>query len=292
MKFRSRITPSLVAAVASLFVLTSVLMAQTPATPPVPTPAPAPAAPELSPAEIKAKQEYNAKKFNESKESLFRLAKRLEKSDRPEDKATAQVVLKAIEEAMKQNVEGQFSKLIVGLSKGGKSIGDLGAISTDEKQLAKMLQEILNILNTDDESARIKAEIKRLEAIVAAAKAIKRDTETAQAITESNKGNTKKLEQTQKELAKRTDELAKQAGGEKKPGDKPADPKADAKAEPKAGEPAADDKKDTGAEKGEPKGGEPKEGEPKPGEGAGERKESGKEMPKDAGMPSCCGVRC
>src|SRR5471030_3065361 len=139
MKFRFRIMPSLVAATASLFVLTSFLTAQTPAKPAVPATTPAPAStPTLTPEEIKAQQERSAKKFNEFKESLFRLAKRLEKSERAEDKATAKVVLQAIEEAMKQNVEGQFSKLIVGLAKTGKSIGDFNNVSTDEKQLAKM----------------------------------------------------------------------------------------------------------------------------------------------------------
>ena len=81
-----RILPSITAATAGLFFLTSVLMAQAPVKPAVPVPTTTPSTPAVTDRELKDKQAANEKKFVEFKESLFRLAKRLEKSDRAEDK--------------------------------------------------------------------------------------------------------------------------------------------------------------------------------------------------------------
>ena len=292
MKFRwPKIMPSFVVATVGLFVLTSVMMAQPPVKPVVPATPPVERT-GLTPEQIKDKQAINAKKFVEFKESLFRLAKRLELSDRAEDKETAKVIQRAIEVALKENVDGQFQKLLIGLSKGNKTIGELGDISNDEKQLGKMLQEILNILNTDDETARIKAEIVKLEALLKEAKFIKQGTESAQARTQSGSGNIERLTKEQSDLAKRTKDLADKAAGIKSKESKPDDAKAGEKAEPKAGESGANEKKDTGEDKGSPKAGEPKDGgepmkgdpkdatPPKPGQDKAKEGEAG--APKEA----------
>ena len=292
MKFRwPKIMPSFVVATVGLFVLTSVMMAQPPVKPVVPATPPVERT-GLTPEQIKDKQAINAKKFVEFKESLFRLAKRLELSDRAEDKETAKVIQRAIEVALKENVDGQFQKLLIGLSKGNKTIGELGDISNDEKQLGKMLQEILNILNTDDEAARIKAEIVKLEALLKEAKFIKQGTESAQARTQSGSGNIERLTKEQSDLAKRTKDLADKAAGIKSKESKPDDAKAGEKAEPKAGESGANEKKDTGEDKGSPKAGEPKDGgepmkgdpkdatPPKPGQDKAKEGEAG--APKEA----------
>ncbi len=286
-----QIMPSFVVATVGLFVFTSVMMAQPPAKPVVPATPPVEKT-GLTPEQIKDKQAINAKKFVEFKESLFRLAKRLELSDRAEDKETAKVIQRAIEVALKENVDGQFQKLLIGLSKGNKTIGELGDISNDEKQLGKMLQEILTILNTDDETLRIRAEIVKLEALLKEAKFIKQGTESVQARTQSNSGNAERLAKEQRDLAKRTEDLAAKAAGTKPKETKPEDAKSGEKAEPKAGESGANEKKDTGEDKGSPKAGEPKDGAepmkgepkeptpPKPGQDMAKEGEAG--APKEA----------
>ena len=292
MKFRwPKIMPSFVVATVGLFVFTSVLLAQPPAKPGVPATPPVERT-GLTPEQIKDKQAVNFKKFVEFKESLFRLAKRLELSDRAEDKETAKVIQRAIEVALKENVDGQFQKLLIGLSKANKTIGELGDVSNDEKQLGKMLQEILNILNTDDETARIKAEIAKLEALLKEARFIKQGTESVQARTQSNSGNSERLTKEQQDLAKRTKDLADKAAGVKSKEAKPEDAKSGEKAEPKAGESGANEKKDTGEDKGSPKAGEPKDGAepmkgepkeatpPKPGQDMAKEGEAG--APKEA----------
>ncbi len=290
----------LLLALPSLLVASAVLTAQAPKpTDPKPTP-PAPA--ETTPGttkDLRGNQEKNAKIFQELARGLLTLAQRLEKSDRPEDKERAKTIYAAIEHSQKAGIDGQFKTLIAGLSKGSENPQDIGGIKGQNVELIKALQEMITILQTDDESERLKKEIATLEKFLKDAEALKRRTENQRAMTEAGKGDTSKQANTQKDLAEQTKELAERMGG-KKPDDKKggdsakADPKATPKGEPKPGESSAEPKGDSqeakandkddakdpmsgdkGAEAkagkppegaGEPKAGEPKAGEPKAGE--------------------------
>jgi len=269
-----RLLPALAAAAAGLLLLAT----GSPAQPPAPAPAGQP-----SPADLKAKQEENAKLFKDFTDSLVRLANRLEKSDRLEDKEKAKTITRAIELASKENVSGQFSKLVQGLAK-GKTDFDLSNLQGDEAQLRAMLKQILDILVTDDESAARKEEIRRLEAILKQVKELERTQKVTQAITEGKSGDPKKIEKTQNDITDKTKDIVQQTGDKKDPakpgagGDK-KDDRAEAKPEAKPGEAAGEGKPETGEAKGEGKEGmgEPKPGEGKEGEGKGMGEGMGKE---------------
>lgn len=298
----STVMRTLTAITAGLFVLTSALTAQPPS-----SPGAQPTSPPATQDELKAKQEENKKNFQQFKETLFRLATRLEKSDRVEAKDQAKVIRTALEIAEKQGVDGQFSKLVTGIA-GAKSGLDFGKLSEEDKQLVKMLNEIMAILQTDDETARLREERMKIEAFIKELKAIKNKQENLQVRTESKVGNKERLGDEQKDLKDQTKDIAERLGGDKKgaPSGEKKDDRADAKSEPKEGDKGAEPKAETGEAKGdakegmgkegsasESKGGEPKDpaGEgkagpmdPKEGEKAGESK-AGDPKPSDGGKP-------
>lgn len=200
-----------------------------------------PAADGKSPTELRSQQEQNARQFVEFKTALLRLAQKLQRSDKPEDQERAKVILAAIDLAATANVDNQFQKLVSGMSKGTGSVGDVNNLLKDDAQLTKTLQDILNLLMTDDETARIKAEIAKLEAFLKEAKDITRRQQILRALNDAKKQAAEKLSKSQGDLAKQTKDLAERMGPKKN--------------EPKDGQP----------KEGEPKDGKPKDGQPKPG---------------------------
>ena len=263
----------LVAVALGLLVFSESLVAQAPKPP-------ADAPPPKTATELRGPQEQNAKLFQDLKRGLLVLAQKLEKSDRQEDKDRSKTIRAALEVAEKANVDNQFKNLITGLSKGSNKIQDVDQLLGQNGELAKALQEMLNILMTDDESARLKAEIEKLERFLKDAESLKRREEIIRAMTESAKGDPNKIAKNQADVAADTKDLIDRMGGKKTEG-KPAGPKPDPKSQPKSdakpGESSAEPKADTKDAKSGDK------GEPKPGEAGGEPKPA---KPKDdAGKP-------
>ena len=268
-----------------LFALTSYLTAA----PPAPGTTPAPAA---SSADVKRNQEENLKLFNAFKEQLLRLAQRWEKSDNADDKERSKslrAVLKLIEE---KGLDKNFKDLVDGLGKNNPNGGDFNDLIDKDKKLREALNQILELLQTEDEIDRIRRLIAETKEAIKVIGELKRTQENIQAQTDGAKGDPNKIAQAQKDLADKTQKVAdainKTKGGQDaKGGDagKPQDPKAETKAEAKPGENSGDAKPDTKENKSETKGGmEPKAGDPKAG---GEPKPGGMMDPKNPpmGMP-------
>jgi len=302
----SQILPAVLAFTVGLFGLTSVLTAQ-PATPPA-------GSAEVSPEALKRQQEQNAKLFKDLEQAMLRLAQRLEKSDRPEDQARAKTIRKALDLSTQGNVNKLFQDMVANFAKtGNPNSGDLGKWIGDDEQLRQALTEILAILMTDDDTARLKAEIERLKAFLKEAERIKRAQEIIQARTDAAREKGDRISKDQRDLAEQTRDLAERMAGNKKPGDskkpgdpnaaKPKDDRAEAKPEGKPGDPNAEQKNDTGESKSngkddqgkDPSGKEgskdgaeskPMGGEKKPGQDSGKEgdpKDSG--SGKDSGEP-------
>ncbi len=236
--------------------------------------------------DLQKTQEDIKKNFTQFKEGLFRLATRLEQSERQEAKDQAKSIKKALEEADKLGVDQQFSKLVTSLRNGNDAL-DLSRASQEEKELVKSLQAILLLLETDNESLRLKEERVKLEAFLKELQNIKERQQNNQARTESKTGNKDNLSKEQQKIKDETDDVAKRMNGKdgkdgKDGGGKPKDDRAEAKAEPKAGEKGGEGKPESGEKKSEEKQGNGKEaGEPKPGDGKpGEGKEGAGGEPK------------
>ena len=213
--------------------------------------------------DLRKPQEQNAKLFRELSQGLLRLAQKLERSDKPEDQERSRTIRAALKVAEEAGVENQFQKLVGGLGKGAAGLQDFAQLRGQDAELSKALQEIVNILMTDDESAKLKQEIARLTEILKEVKDIKRRQEIVRAMTEAQKGDASKIAKTQGDLAKQTKDLAERVGGKSGDGkDKPKpDPKAEIKPEGKPGDKAAEPK-DPDTKPGTPAAGE---GEPKAG---------------------------
>jgi hypothetical protein len=254
--------PTVLTAAVGLFVLTLVAPAQPPKQAPPPAEGP------KSSGDLRKPQEQNAKLFRELAQGLLRLAQKLERSDKPEDQERAKTIRAALKVAEESGVENQFQNLIAAMGKGSDNLVELSRMIGRDAELAKALQEIVNILMTDDETARIKAEIARLTAFLKEVKDIKRREEIIRAMTEAQKGDASKTAKSQAELAKQTADLAKRMGGQAKDGGDKQDAKAESKGEGKPGETNAEPKDDAKDAKSSGKSGEPKDGanEPKPGE--------------------------
>jgi hypothetical protein len=223
-----------------------------------PTPAtPTPAAPGTSPtpaatpsgADLKdliARQQELDRRYKAFTTNLLALAQKLEKSDRVEDKDKAKSLRKAIDLADKEGVDNKFTTLLRTLMKnsgGDLTIADLTNAKSQNDDLIKVLKEILAILQSDDELARIRAEKEFLEKLLADLNALIRATNINQSRTDSGKGDNKQLAKDQKNLSEKADALASKMGATK-PGAKEGEPKGGGKGEPKEGDNASEHKDD------------------------------------------------
>lgn len=165
--------------------------------------------------QIFEKQQQLLRQYKAVTEDLLSLAHRLEKSNRIEDQDKAKLIRKAIELGDKEGVDNKFQTLLRTLAgkNGNVGLGDVSSAKNQNEDLVRVLKEILAILMSDDEMARIKAEKDFLEARLAELKGIIRETKVGRAIAESGKGNPDKLAKDQDKLKGKTDELANKLEG-------------------------------------------------------------------------------
>jgi len=273
-------------------------------TPPTPVVTPAT---DVNLKEVIARQQELERRYKSFTTNLLAVAQKLNKSERLEDKDKAKALLKAIELADKEGVDNKFTTLLRTLTKNPSiNMSDINSAKNQNDDLVKVLKEILNILLSDDELARIKAEKEFLEKLLADLNSLIRATNIQQSRTESGKGDTKQIKKEQDKLANKVAELAAKMTGEPKPsgtpksgepkaGDKPSKPgeeqgenKEDAK-DPKADERKGGDKNDPmkgdGSESKPSKGGPPMDSKPSKGgppmDGASAGKPMGGGDPKD-----------
>jgi hypothetical protein len=265
------------------------LQAQPPAkkadTPPVPT--------DFNTKELSAKQQATELQYKGFTRSLLTLAQKLEKSERLEDKDKAKTLRRAIELADKEGVDNRFVSLVRTVTKNGEiGISDLTSAAGQNEELIKILIELRAILESDDELARIQAEIALLNKHLADLNSIVRNLKIVQARTDSKKGDPNTIAKAQRELANQTNNLADRMGAKKE--DKPAansPSKGDNKAEGKPGEEQGKEKEDTDKPKGEEskepsdpkKGAEGSESKPSQGPKDGEGSKSSKGGPPKEG---------
>jgi hypothetical protein len=290
------------AATVGLFALTSVLLAQPPATTPADKPADV-----VKPEDVKRSQEENAKFYRRFADEMLRLAQRWEKSDNPDERERAKALRAALDLAAKHGVDNLFKDLLSGLAKGNLNGTDFQDILGKDRKLIAALDEILRVLDTEDEQDQLRKQIDDIKKLIAEIERIKREQENVRARTENPRGDKNDIANKQNELAKQTDAIAKafnknnnanaNGGGPKedpksepKPEMKPGD--ANPEAKPDTPQNKADDKPTAGgmgdpkAAGGEPKpmgGGMPMDGgdkpAPKDGMGAGDPKAGGEPKP-------------
>jgi hypothetical protein len=223
------------------------LQAQPAATAPATPPAPA-VTTSANLKDVVARQQELERRYKAFTTNLVALAQKLNKSDRIEDKDKAKALLKAIEVADKEGVDNKFTTLLRTLAgkNGGLDINlaDINAARNQNDDLIKVLKEILSILQSDDELARIRAEKEFLEKLLADLNSLIRATNINQSRTDSGKGDPKQLAKDQKNLAEKVDALAGKMGAPKSGSPKDGDPKAGGKGSPKEDDQTGEHKED------------------------------------------------
>src|SRR4029079_13070773 len=121
----------------------------------------------------------------------------------------------AIELADKEGVDNKFTKLLttIGNQAGNPSLADITSATGHNDDLIKVMKEILAILQSDDELARIRDEMKTLEKLLADLNGIIRGEKILDARANSNKGDPKQLAKDQGKLKGQTARLADRMGG-------------------------------------------------------------------------------
>lgn len=234
-------------------------------------------------------QERLRRQFSEFQQKLLALAQRYEKSSKPEERERALVLKQAIELAGKEGVDNQFNKLVVTLTGSGVTLAEINAAMGQNEQLIKTLNEMIAVLMTDNQSAKLKEEQRRLQELLKQLERVIREQKLERSKTEAGRQEGKELAKSQakvtddtKKLSKAMDPKEKGKTGEPKDGDgksKSADGK------PKDG----DGKSKDGSGKPKDGDGKPKDGDGKPKDGDGKPKDGdgkpGQPMPGD-GQPN------
>jgi hypothetical protein len=227
-------------------------------------------------------QERLRREFTAFEQSLLTLAQRYEKSSRAEDREKAVVLRQAIKLAADAGVDNQFNKLVATLTASGISLQDINAAIGQNEQLTRTLREMIDILLTDNQTAKLKEEERRLKELLKQLEGVIREQKLERSKTEAGRLDGDQLAKGQNKVTNQTRDLSGKMGIGK---DKDAkDTKGDVKGEGKDGKPKTEGKDDTQQAKGDPKGdqkptGEQKPGDQKPGESKDGQAKGGE--PKD-----------
>jgi hypothetical protein len=181
-------------------------------------------------------QERMLTQFTELKAALLRLAQRLERSSRAEDRDRAVVLKEAIKKAGEVNPELKFDTLITLLKdKKAFDLNELKEAMVQASMVADDIRDIIAILLSGNRDALLKAEIKRLEQLIKALDTAIREEKVVRAQTEAGQMDKKALSKAQDKVAKLTEAIARAMTGK-------GDGKADSKAKGKGGEGKGDGK--------------------------------------------------
>src|SRR6266849_4650435 len=156
-------------------------------------------------------QEVLKRRFNDFEQSLLRLAQRLEKSSKPEDRQRADTLKKAIALVGDQGVDLKFKTLIEILQKPSTSLSltEIKQAMDQNKMLAEDIRAILALLMADNRDDQLKDEIKRLMELIKQLQKIKREQQIARAKTEGGKLDKDALGKEQKKVSDDTEKIAK-----------------------------------------------------------------------------------
>ena len=164
----------------------------------------APASSEVNSKELLAKQQELLRKYKSVTDDLLTLVHRFEKSPRVEDQDKAKLIRRAIEVGDKEGVDNKFQALLRTLAGKNGTITLIGVTQAknENEDLVRVLREIFNILNNDDELERNREEQRRLEKALADLKGLIRDSQVTRARVEAAKIDPAKLAKDQEKNAK------------------------------------------------------------------------------------------
>src|SRR6266849_1927080 len=156
-------------------------------------------------------QEVLKRRFNDFEQSLLRLAQKLEKSTKPEDRQRADNLKKAIALVSDQGTDLKFASLIEILKKDSTSLSlpEIKEAMDQNKMLAEDIRAILALLMADNRDDVLKKEIKRLMELIKQLDKVIREQKVARAKTEGGKLDKEALGKEQNKVTQDTTKIAK-----------------------------------------------------------------------------------
>ena len=124
------------AATVGLFVLSTILLAQPPAT-------------DVKPSDIKRTQEENKKLYTRLSNDMLKLALKWEKSDNAEDQERAKTLRAVLKLAEEKGVDTLFKQLLEGLDHKNPNSNDVKSLVGKDDKLIAALEEILRLVPRD-----------------------------------------------------------------------------------------------------------------------------------------------
>lgn len=234
-------------------------------------------------ARLVLEQEQLSDRFKRLEEVMLRLAE----LTAPNDPRRAELLLKAVRQGKEELLGLKFARIVELLQK-----DRLKGAADQQDELAKGLNQLLDLLLSEDrekrvksEQARIKEYLKRINNLIKSEKAVQGQTEQG--------GNAKRLADQQEKIADKTGELADDIDRDEQADRGDGEPSADGESkEGESGKDGKEDEKPKDAEKGQPSEGEgqqegdeqqSKQGEGQQGEGKPKEGEQGENQ---QGQPS------
>jgi hypothetical protein len=155
-------------------------------------------------------QERLAVQFREFEAALLRLAQRLERSSKAEDRDRAVTLKAAIKKASEVGIDARFETLI-GLLRNSKSIdyAEMRDAMEQSKILANDIRALLDLLTSDNDSARLKSEKERVRKLLEMLEKVIREQKVVRAQTEGKLTEKGSLSREQEKLRKSTLDIAK-----------------------------------------------------------------------------------
>jgi hypothetical protein len=217
-------------------------------------------------------QDRLKRQFEDFKQSLLRLAQRLESSSRQEDQDKAKVLRDAIKQASDEGIDTKFSSLVEALrdKDAFKNLEQLQTVMEQNKDLRNDIRKLIELLLKDDRDAELRRQREETTRLLERLKEVIAKQGRVHAQTEIGRRDAKDLRKEQDKVTKDTKNLIGDKEAKSGKDGKTGQPKEGKKGEPKDGKP-----KD--GKSGEPKDGKPKDGKPKDGK-SGEPKDG---KPKD-----------
>jgi hypothetical protein len=173
-------------------------------------------------------QERLAGQFREFEAALLRLAQRLERSSKPEDRDRAVTLKAAIKKASEVGIDARFDTLI-GLLRTSKSVeyAEIKEAMEQTKSLANDIKVLLEILTNDNDAARLKAEKERLQKMLEMLEKVIREQKIVRAQTEGRLTEKGTLGKAQEKVTKSTQDIAKAMNGKDEKGSENKEDKKD-----------------------------------------------------------------
>ena len=154
-------------------------------------------------------QERLKRQFDEFKQKLLVLAQRMENSTKTEDREKAKVLRKAIQTASEEGVETRFSSLIERLrgSDTFKNTDQLSEALEENKQIQKILLDIMELLLKDDRDNELKKEKEAAQRLLDELKNVILQQEKVLDKTILNRTKSSDLAKSQGKVREKTDQL-------------------------------------------------------------------------------------